>query len=61
MQRIENTTKKVGRQVLATAAVVAVSPDDWVSAGEHGFAGLDGEIELFARSPARVQEREVAE
>jgi len=61
VQRIENTTKKVGRQVLATAAVVAVSPGDWVSAGEHGFAGLDGEIELFARSPARVRGRAAAE
>ncbi len=56
VQRIENTTKTVGRQVLATAAVVAVSPGDWVSAGKHGFAGLDGEIELFARSPARARE-----
>ncbi|MCH8168756.1 MAG: adenylate/guanylate cyclase domain-containing protein, partial [Proteobacteria bacterium] len=61
VQRIESTTKKVGRQVLATAAVVAVSPGDWVSAGAHGFAGLDGEIELFARSPARVRGREAAE
>jgi adenylate cyclase len=61
VQRIESTTKKVGRRVLATAAVVAVSPDDWVSAGRHGFAGLDGEIELFSRSVARARGREAAE
>ncbi len=61
VQRIESTTKKVGRPVLATAALAAVSPDDWESAGQHGFAGLDGEIELFARSPARARGRQAAE
>jgi adenylate cyclase len=61
VQRIESTTKKVGRPVLATAALAAVSPDDWVSAGRHGFAGLDGEIELFAYSPAETRGREAAE
>ena len=52
VQRIESTTKKVGQPVLATAALAAVTPDDWVSTGQHGFAGLDGEIELFAYQPA---------
>jgi len=61
VQRIESTTKKVGRPVLATAALAAVSPDDWVSAGRHGFAGLDGEIELFAYTPAAAQGRNAAE
>jgi adenylate cyclase len=61
VQRIENTTKKAGRPVLATAALAAVSPDDWVSAGRHGFAGLDGEIELFAYSPAEARGRRAAE
>ncbi len=61
VQRIESTTKKVGRPVLATAALAAVSPDDWESAGQHGFAGLDGEIELFAYSPAEARDREAAE
>jgi adenylate cyclase len=60
-QRIEAATKKVGQPVLATAALAALSPDDWVSAGQHGFAGLDGEIELFAYQPGEVREREAAE
>ncbi len=61
VQRIESTTKKVGRPVLATAALATVSPDDWVSAGRHGFAGLDGEIELFAYSPAEARRQSAAE
>ena len=61
VQRIESTTKKVGQPVLATAAVAALSPDDWVSAGQHGFAGLDGEIELFAYQPVEAGDREAAE
>jgi len=61
VQRIESTTKKVGRPVLATAALAEVSPDDWVSAGRHGFAGLDGEIELFAYRSAGEQEQSAAE
>jgi adenylate cyclase len=60
-QRIEAATKKVGQPVLATAALAALSPDDWVSAGQHGFAGLDGEIELFAYQPGEVREREAVE
>jgi len=61
VQRIESTTKKVGRPVLATAALAAVSPDDWVSAGRHGFAGLGGKIELFAYRSAGEQEQSAAE
>jgi len=61
VQRIESTTKKVGQPVLATSALAAESPDDWVSAGQHGFAGLDGEIELFAYAPTPEHGREAAE
>ncbi len=47
VERIEKMTKSLKTNVLASADVVAMSPQDWVSVGAHPLAGVDHAMELF--------------
>ncbi|MFY0735177.1 MULTISPECIES: adenylate/guanylate cyclase domain-containing protein [Aurantimonas] len=47
VERIEKLTKTVETNVLASAEVAALSPDDWVSVGAHALNGVERRMELF--------------
>ena len=47
VERIEKLTKTVETNVLASAEVAALSPEDWVSVGAHALNGVERRMELF--------------
>ena len=57
VERIEKLTKTQEANVLASADVVALSPQEWVSVGSHRLAGVEHAMELFTLRPAVVATR----
>ena len=47
VERIEKLTKTLQTNVLASADIMALSPEAWVSVGAHPLAGVEHEMELF--------------
>ena len=57
VERIEKLTKALDANVLASADVVALSPQDWVSVGSHTLVGVENAMELFTLRPTVVAAR----